>query len=214
MQENTSFFQFRDLIIFIQFVFIIWILFKDKYFEWARLKKIKRSGDYGERLVREYLDDLEEVPFIYHGLLGKFEKQTYEIDHLLLTHQGIILIETKNIRGTISTKKDGAWCQIKKSESGKSYERVFKSPIQQIERTSRVFQSFLQSKGLKVKVVPIVVFSNRDVKLKMGNQKLPVLQLFEVSSFIESVSRDIPLSTRQLRGLKDVIEKSFDLEKN
>ena len=198
----------RDLIIVIQFGVIVYLLYKDWYVDWRRLRKIKKSGDHGEKMVSAALDELDDVFEIYHGLKGEFERQHFEIDHLLLVHQGILLIETKNIRGTIISKRDG-WCQIKKSESGKSYERDFKSPIYQVDRTSRIFESFLASKGVEVKVVPAIVFSNPDVTLKLPRQKHPVLKLSELNGFLDSVSRDVPLTTRQLRKLKQVLDEAF-----
>jgi hypothetical protein len=197
-------------IILVQFVIILLLLNKEKIIEWRRLKKIKMSGDYGEKLVQEYIDDLEDVFAIFHGLAGKFQGQRYEIDHLLLTHQGIILIETKNIRGRIVAKKD-SWAQVKKSGSGNQYEREFKSPVNQVDRTARIFDSFISEKGFRAKVVPLIVFSNRDCDLKLGNQKFPVLKLHQVEDYINNLSRDVPLSTRQLRQLQTIIQENFTI---
>jgi len=200
--------ELTHIIIVVETIVILYLLYKDKFLDWRRLKKIKRSGDYGEKLVSEYLDNLEDVFHIYHGVKGSFDRQHFEIDHLLLVHQGVILIETKNIRGTVIAKKN-SWCQIKKSESGKTYERDFRSPINQIERTSRIFESFLQSKGIKTRVRPVVVFSVPDVELKLPAQKHPVIHLYDLENTIQNVSRDVPLSTRQLRKLKEVIDEEY-----
>lgn len=196
------------VVIAVQALIILYLLYKDKFVDWRRLRKIKRSGDYGERLVSDYLDNMEDVFHIYHGVQGSFDRQHFEIDHLLLVHQGVILIETKNIRGTIIAKKN-SWCQIKKSESGRPYERDFRSPINQIERTSRIFEAFLNSKGIKTKVCPVVVFSVRDVELKLPPQKYPVILLHELETTLQNISRDVPLSTRQLRKLKEVIDEEY-----
>tara|TARA_B100000674_G_scaffold498423_1_gene536699 strand:- start:2112 stop:2759 length:648 start_codon:yes stop_codon:yes gene_type:complete len=206
--RNVIEFEIRDLIIAVQAVVIIYLVYKDWFVEWRRLRRIKKSGDYGERLVSEYLDDMEEVFEVYHGIRGEYDRQHFEIDHLLLTHQGIVLIETKNIRGTIISRRNG-WCQIKRSEAGKSYEREFKSPINQVERTARIFESMIKEKGFRVKVVPMVVFSNRDVELKLPTQKYPVLQLYELESEVSEISRDVPLTTRNLRKLKKILDDNF-----
>ena len=75
-------------IIAVQTVVIVYLVYKDWFVEWRRLKRIKKSGDYGERLVSEYLDDMEDVFEVYHGIRGEYDRQHFEIDHLLLTHQG------------------------------------------------------------------------------------------------------------------------------
>ena len=206
--ENTIELGVRDVIIVIQAAVIGYLVYKDWFIEWRRLRRIKKSGDHGERLVSEYLDDMEEVFEVYHGIRGEFDRQHFEIDHLLLTHQGIVLIETKNIRGTIIARRNG-WCQIKRSEAGKSYEREFKSPINQVERTARIFESLLKDKDFRVKVAPMVVFSSRDVELKLPPQKYPVLRLYELEDAVNNMSRDVPLTTRNLRKLKKILDENF-----
>ena len=195
-------------IVIIEFIIILALFFQDSYLEWARLRKIKRSGDLGEQRVSDYLDNLDDVFHIFNGIQGRFDNQSFEIDHLLLVHQGVILVETKNIRGTIIAKRNN-WCQIKRSESGKSYERIFKSPINQIDRTARIFEAFLDQKGIRVKLIPVVVFSVGDVELKLPRQKYPVIHLEKLENVISDVSRDVPLTTRQLRKLKETIAQNF-----
>jgi hypothetical protein len=195
-------------IIILQLIIIIVLFFQDSYLEWFRLRKIKRSGDAGEKRVSDYLDNLDEVFHIFNGIQGRFDNQNFEIDHLLLVHQGVILVETKNIRGTIVAKRN-SWCQIKRSESGKSYERNFRSPINQIDRTARIFESFLDKNGIRVKLIPVVVFSVGDVELKLPRQKYPVIHLENLKDVLSEVSRDIPLTTRQLRKLKETISANF-----
>jgi len=208
-QVNNSFvFTFKDLILVLQFVAILYLLYRDRFLEWGRLRKIKKSGDAGEKAVSDALDDLEDVFSVYHNLQGQLDHQRYEIDHLLLTHQGVLLIETKNMRGTILARKE-SWVQIKASGSGKSYEREFRSPIQQIERTSRIFENLLASRGVRVRVQPVVVFSSPDTELKLKDQKFPVLVLPQVQEFVRTFSRDVPLTTRQLRKVKEILDEVY-----
>ena len=63
--------------------------------------------------------------------------------------------------------------------------------------------------GFRVKVVPMVVFSNRDVELKLPSQKYPVLQLYELETVVNEISRDVPLTTRNLRKLKKILDDNF-----
>lgn len=198
----------KDLLILLQFLVILYLLYRDQFLEWGRLRRIKRSGDEGEKAVSDALDDLEDVFAVYHNLQGQLDHQRYEIDHLLLTHQGILLIETKNMRGTIVARKE-AWVQIKASGSGKSYEREFRSPIQQIERTSRIFENLIASRGVRLRVQPVVVFSSPDTDLKLKDQKFPVLTLDKIQEFVRTYSRDVPLTTRQLRKAKEVLDEVY-----
>jgi hypothetical protein len=198
----------KDLIILVQFLVILYLLYRDQLLEWGRLRRIKQSGDEGEKAVSDALDDLEDVFAVYHNLQGQLDHQRYEIDHLLLTHQGILLIETKNMRGTIVARKE-AWVQIKASGSGKSYEREFRSPIQQIERTSRIFENLMGSRGVRLRVQPVVVFSSPDTDLKLKDQKYPVLTLDKIQDFVRTYSRDVPLTTRQLRKAKEVLDEVY-----
>ncbi|PCJ17205.1 MAG: hypothetical protein COB02_14255 [Candidatus Cloacimonadota bacterium] len=196
-------------IVLLQFLYILYLTYAEQYVEWRRLRKIKQFGDYGEKLVSDYLDNLEDVFGVYHGLQSRFDRKTFEIDHLLLTHQGIILIETKNIRGKIVSKRDG-WCQIKTSEKGKSYERDFKSPIAQVDRTKKIFEAMMLDNGLKIETLPLVVFSNHDADLQLGKERYPVLHLHELERHVDSLTAQVPLSTRQLREIQKLIDQSFN----
>ncbi len=209
MGEGKSPIGVKDLILVIQFLVILYLLYRDRFVEWRHRMRRKRHGEYGERLVAEFLDDLEDVFAVYHNLEGRHENQRYEVDHLLLTHQGIILVETKNIKGTIVARKEG-WFQIKSSGGGRHYEREIRSPVQQIQRTSRIFEQFLASNGHRVRVQPLVVFADKDVKLKVNDsERYPVLPLYQVEEFIKNQTRDIPLTTRQLRKVKDFIDQAY-----
>jgi hypothetical protein len=201
---------FKNLIIVLQFLLIIYLIFRERIAEWRKLRLIKVFGDYGEKLVADNIDsfDADCIFAVFHGLVGRFSSQRYEIDHLLLTHQGVVLIETKNVRGRIINKKEN-WFQIKRSESGKAYEREFRNPVHQIERTARIFDSFLASKGLKVAVHPVIVFSNRDTELKLTPQKVPILMLHELEEHISNMSMDFPLSTKVLRQVEKTIRENF-----
>lgn len=202
----------KNLVIIVQFLLIIYLLFRHRIAEWRKQRRIKFSGDYGEKLVADNIDSFEAdcIFTVFHGLFGRFDGQRYEIDHLLLTHQGLVLIETKNVRGKIVNRKEG-WFQIKKSEAGKAYEREFRNPVQQIERTARIFDSFLAEKGLKVSVHPIIVFSNRDTELKLTPQKVPLLMLHELEEHINQMSMDRPLGTKHLRQIERVIRENFQV---
>jgi hypothetical protein len=195
-------------IILLQFLYILYLTYAEQIVEWRRLRKIKQFGDYGEKLVSDYLDNLEDVFGVYHGLTSRFDRKTFEIDHLLLTHQGIVLIETKNIRGKIVAKKDG-WCQIKLSEKGKAYPRDFKSPIVQIDRTRKIFEAMMLDSGVKLDTLPVVVFSNHDADLQLGKERYPVLHLHELERYVDTLTAKVPLTTRQLRDIQKLIDQSF-----
>ena len=89
------------------------------FVEWRLLKRIKKS----ETMENDYFLSISMIWRMCFSLprnSRRTHRQHFEIDHLLLTHQGIVLIETKNIRGTIISRRNG-WCQIKRSEAGKSW---------------------------------------------------------------------------------------------
>ncbi|MCJ8344107.1 hypothetical protein MJH12_01100 [bacterium] len=99
--------------------------------------------------------------------------------------------------------------QIKVSEKGKSYERDFRSPIQQVDRTRKIFESMMLNNGLKIDTLPVVVFSNHDAELDLGKERYPVLHLHELERYVDTLTAKVPLTTRQLREIQKMIEHSF-----
>ena len=123
------------------------------YRKYVKEQKAKvRQGSNGERYIAKLLQELPEGYRCLHDLLLKYEGYTVQIDHVVISEYGVIVIETKNFRGMIyGSGENKRWTQVNKGKK-----RRFYSPTIQNNR-----HRFVISRICKLpieKVIPITVF--------------------------------------------------------
>ena len=123
------------------------------YRKYVKEKKAKVcQGSNGERYIAKLLQELPEGYKCLHDLLLKYKGYTVQIDHVVISEYGVIVIETKNFRGHIyGSSEKKRWEQINKGKK-----RCFYSPTIQNNR-----HRFVISRICKLpieKVIPITVF--------------------------------------------------------
>lgn len=126
------------------------------------------SGRAGERRVADYLQTLPESWLVYNDITLEAIVGRAQIDHLVLAPTGLILWETKNLRGLI-TARGQRWTQ----HLG-SHRTEFYSPVNQALGHERVVRSFLAAHGLNAAVKSYVVFTNSGVRLSVPREVLGV----------------------------------------
>lgn len=174
---------------------------------WRRLLRSKVKGHAGESKVNRVLKK-----FTHKGARGKNDiliehgRGTSQIDHLLITKQGIVVLETKNYSGRITgTEKGRLWTQ---SFPGSYTEpRQFYNPIKQNEGHIEALQAILK----KYKDVPmhsLVVFA--------GDCSFPQLPGVVSASGLKGAidlftSGTAILSEEQIKEIESIIEKNMIL---
>lgn len=133
----------------------------------AELNKHK-AGFKGEQSLDYYFDLLPEKEFlILHGLRLPYKDRAFQIDTLLLSKTFFILIEAKNLTGTVII--DDTFHQlIRIKETGEK--EVFQDPIKQVQLQQYQFSNLLEL--LKTPSVPLrhlVVFTNPNTYLQAKN---------------------------------------------
>lgn len=123
------------------------------YMRYTKVQKTKvRQGSNGERYIAKLLQELPEGYRVLNDLLLKYEGYTVQIDHIIISEYGVIVIETKNFRGMIyGSGENKRWTQVNISNK-----RRFYSPTIQNNR-----HRFIISRICKLpieKVIPITVF--------------------------------------------------------
>ena len=75
---------------------------------WASLFTPKYSsraeaiGDYGEKRVSSFLEDLDCEDYrVYNDLLIRYGNYTTQVDHIVISRYGVFVIETKNVHGKV-----------------------------------------------------------------------------------------------------------------
>ncbi|MDU2063655.1 MAG: nuclease-related domain-containing protein [Sporomusaceae bacterium] len=124
------------------------------------------SGAEGERRVSAFLvKELSNDWVILNDLEVQSNQKTAQIDHLLVGPYGIVLIETKNVKGRISlTDNKQYWAQEKRYDT-----KQFYSPTLQARGHEAAIKSVISLFHLD-KYIPIrsvVLFSDEGIELKL-----------------------------------------------
>lgn len=155
------------------------ITFFKNYFLWS-------NGATGEERVINELKKLGKDFFVINDL--KLPNHNGNIDHLVLSKNGIFIIETKNHKGDITCNAD--YWEQEKAGLFKTFQRQLDSPSKQVKYSVVKLKEFLKHHiafAEKMWFDAIVVFSNKSVNLKeMSNPTVVVIKLDNLTDCIQT----------------------------
>jgi len=96
--------------------------------------RIVGEGAEGEALTAKVLDNMQMDARILHSVQFESGEKTRELDHVLVTHSTLFVIETKYLRGRIvGAVDDREWTLHKRARKTRSrYKRGFYNPLKQV----------------------------------------------------------------------------------
>ncbi len=130
--------------------------------------RLKKSGERGEQQVAHALSWLPEDKFtVFNQIFISGKGRGQQFDHLVVGHNGIFHIETKNHSGRITITPEGNW-EITRTIGGKARAEGMESPLEQVRRHEIVLKDFLDDLLGKhrVPVQEVVVIANPKTTLK------------------------------------------------
>lgn len=176
------------------------LAFFGKYLMW-------RSGAIGEEIVLKELSKIVDVR-IYNDF--KIPGYSWNIDHIILSKNGLFIIETKNHSGEILIKNN-EWIQ-RVTKNSKVYENKMGNPVAQARMAAAKLNNFLKERGFSLPwVSPIVVFADENVKVDVETQTTPVIKRNQLASFIEKQGQN--LDDAQIKSI-DAILSSIAKQNN
>ncbi len=175
--------------------------------------KAEAIGEKGEKKVSSYLEDLDCNDYrVYNDLLIRNGRYTTQVDHVIISHYGVFVLETKNYHGKIYGSGNAEfWNQFLPSFGYKRFgftqKHQLRNPL--LQNTGHVKTLRRVVFGNDIPIYGIVVFPN-DAKLKVTTNQ-PVLSAWELVPYIKRF-RDVVLSSDQMdfyrRRLLEVISTS------
>ncbi|MBS2970501.1 NERD domain-containing protein [Metabacillus sp. KIGAM252] len=181
------------------------------------LSKIK-AGYRGEQSLDYYLSFLSNEKYhILHDLRLPHKTHHFQIDSLLLSPNFILIMEIKNIAGTLYF--DHSFRQFIRTIDGK--EEVFPNPLFQIVRHKMQLTNWLKEHQiLNVPVENLLIFSNSSAIIKSSNPHShtmkPIIQSAELILKIEELEKKytIPIITdKQIKKIiKNLLKNHIALE--
>lgn len=115
---------------------------------------------------------------LFNNLHVQGNRGPRELDLVVVGPNGIFIVEAKNYKGEIhGAGNDPQWQQIKRSRRGNSYPRTIGNPVSQIRGAALALKEHLKREGVYAWIEGIVVFTEPDCTLNVGETGIPVIKL-------------------------------------
>ena len=156
-----AFFSYGITLVFVPlFIFIM-----------LKLKKqrgILHSGAEGEKRVLNLLSRLSDEFHIITDVELVIGHKTAQIDHIIVGPTGVFIVETKNLKGTISGNADDKMLyKTKRFGNGESETKKIYNPLLQVETHARLLSELLIKNGYYNEVGACVYFSHPASEVKL-----------------------------------------------
>lgn len=175
----------------------------------GRKYNILISGLKGEKALYKTAKKYKSKHSIFINLPIRYKQNRSEIDMLMVSERGILIVEAKNHSGTITGgDKDEIWSQVKHYRDGKSTDGEMKNPFRQLSRQRDILKNILRSKGHDVWIDGVVFFSNPFVRLNLSLSKnsFTAVGEKELNAFISGYKSPKPLSKAEAEEISEILK--------
>ncbi len=123
--------------------------------------RIYKAGVKGENVVGKLLSDLPKDYLVVRNAVITYEGRSSEIDHIVISEKGVIIIEAKHYSGTVEGDiSDKYWHKTKISRGHNEYSKRFYNPVKQLGTQIHRLAYFLRENGINVFVEGAVCFTD------------------------------------------------------
>lgn len=177
----------------------------------ARRYNVLNSGRRGERRLYKSIRHLDGNNIVFCNLPVRYKRGRSELDMLVISHKGIIIVEAKNHSGTIQGSwKSDKWEQHKYYKNGQNTVLEMDNPIKQMRRQRDIVKSILNAAGEDVWIDSVLYFSNASAKLKLNLRENDYVCLGakELISFINGYDRGEVISKIQMEKYARILNEA------
>lgn len=165
---------------------------------WTVLNSItndpQSKGSFGEMIVTSMFTSKffgQEERYLINNLYFEDEFGTHQIDHILIYHKGIFVIETKHLEGVVlGDLGSKEWYSVIKGRKYPIY-----SPVRQNDTHVNVIKRFFNN---EYKVFSVVVFTKENKPRDIGD---PVINFSELKNYIINYPIDDELTSEQMQDI-------------
>lgn len=162
--------------------------------------KSTTKGDKGEAKVIQELNKMKDEQYLINNLILLGENNiSHQFDHILIRHNGVFIIETKNYYGDIKGNIDDTYWTKSYMTRGKLKVEKFMNPIKQNNAHIRYLKKVL---GKDISFINFVVFVDNDVS-KLGIYS--VMNLSQLNRRISLTEIDKPISSEKMIKIRDTL---------
>ncbi len=173
----------------------------------ARRYNVLNSGRRGEKLLYKAVKHLSGNNIIFCNLPIRYKRGRSEVDMLIISHKGVIIVEVKNHSGTIQ----GSW-KAEKWEQRKYYRDKtavieMDNPIKQMRRQRDIVKSILNAAGEDVWIDTVLFFSSSNAKLRLSLRETDYVCLGsrELLRFLENYDKNQVISKIQMEKYAQIL---------
>jgi hypothetical protein len=168
------------------------------------------KGWLGEYQVRRIIgkNNPNKSKYVINNLTFNDGTKSVQIDHLIISPSGLIVIETKNRVGKIYGKEDDLnWTVVFKY--GKEKASMF-NPVKQNEGHLKSLEKIL---SVKTPMNSIIVFTKNADLREISTQTTPVVYANSLKQFIKEYSVDLAISSEQVLDIYNQLKEIKDNNK-
>lgn len=165
------------------------------------------AGLKGEQEVTRHLkDSLSNDCYILNDLQVRHGWKRAQMDHLVVTPQGIFVVETKTWRGEIEgDENDARWTQVRRP-GAKPIKLA--NPVHQNRRQVEVLRQFLQDSGIDwPDIHPVLVSRSPEATFWIRNATVPILKPSEVARFISKPRSGRLYTEKEITAVIELLKK-------
>jgi hypothetical protein len=168
------------------------------------------KGWLGEYQVRRIIgkNNPNKNKYVINNLTFNDGTKSVQIDHLIISPSGLIVIETKNRVGKIYGKEDDLnWTVVFKY--GKEKASMF-NPVKQNQGHLKSLEKIV---SVKTPMNSIIVFTKNADLREISTQSTPVVYANSLKQFIKEYSVDSPISSEQVLEIYNQLKEIKDNNK-
>lgn len=177
----------------------------------ARRYNVLNSGRRGERQLYKAIKHLDGNNIVFCNLPVRYKRGRSELDMLIISHKGIIIVEVKNHSGTIQGNwKSDKWEQRKYYKNGQHTVLEMDNPIKQMRRQRDIVKSILNAAGEEVWIDTVLYFSSSNAKLKLNLRENDYVCLGskEILNFLNGYERGEVISKIQMEKYARILNEA------
>ena len=148
--------------------------------------KVKEAGDFGERFIMKELQHFSQhynFRVLHNVILPT--ALSMQIDILVITPNGLILLEIKNIKGRVHFKQDPRQL-VRINENGDT--SVFTHPEVQLEQYMQAMKQFLGAHQISIPIYGAIVFPFNNATIQREGDGLPILMAKELPLYFHKLT--------------------------
>ena len=164
------------------------------------MKRSVNKGDKGEEKVIEVLSTFKDEYYLINNLMLLGDNDvSHQIDHILIRHNGVFVIETKYYHGEITgDATDLMWTKTY-FKKGKKVIEKFHNPIKQNNSHIRAIKKVI---GKDIPLINFVVFIDNDVS------HLGIYKVVNLSQLVERISlweSETTIDSKKMKEINDLL---------